>query len=221
MTGRFRFLPQGVRQRWPCAVMALLVAGLAGACSSPATDPTGPSPGPVGGVASPATVTTSPVRSAPAFDARSLALCTRIDLRPLAGLSVKVQSSDDKAPPSAPGSACLFELVAGGGRSASLRVEAATPASVEQAKLLYATTRDVTVMRPDGVVAGIGEEAEGFVRTSGSGRKTSEYMVRARSGNLVIKVWLAVTGTAATPKSTLAPPVRAIASATLALVPTI
>jgi hypothetical protein len=113
----------------------------------------------------------------------------------------------------------MFQLTTHDGHPATLLVEAATPQSVAQAKLLYAATAQVTVLRPEATVPGLGEQAEAFTRTSGSKVLKSEYLVHARAGNLVVKVWLAVNGTTTTATASLAEPTRQITAAVLALVP--
>jgi hypothetical protein len=200
--------------------VALTVVALAGGllgCSS-GTSPGGDrSPG--GALAptapGPATATTSASPAGPLFDAAGMALCDETDVAPLAGLGLRVRDTVGRPPPSAPGAACLIQLT-GSGRTGSLLVEAATPPSIEEATRLYDATRDVTVMRPAGDLAGVGERAEAFTGRSGAGGATAEYMIRARSGNLVVKVWLSVTGGSET---ALPAPVRRIAVATLAQVP--
>jgi len=74
-------------------------------------------------------------------------------------------------------------------------------------------------MTPDGALAGVGEEAEGFTKQSEPGYKYAEYLIHARRGNLVVKVWLAVGGNAFTPKDKLAAVTLAIAKGTLDRVP--
>jgi hypothetical protein len=200
--------------------VALTVAALAGGllgCSSE-TGPGGDrSPG---GALAPTTpgppAATSASPAGRLFDAAGMALCDQTDPAPLTGLGLRVRDTVSKPPPSAPGAACLIELT-GSGRTGSLLVEAATPASIEEATRLYDATGDVTVMRPAGDLAGVGERAEAFTRRSGAGGATAEYMVRVRSGNLVVKVWLSVTGGGS--ETALTAPVRRIAVATLAQVP--
>lgn len=155
----------------------------------------------------------------PRYDAVGVDLCQATDVTALAGLSLTVAGRQPRQPSSAPGAACLFDLRTEDGHDATLLVEAATLGSVERAKLLYAATRDVSVLSPDGAVPGLGDEAEAFARASGSGVTKSEYLLRARAGNLVTKVWLTVNGAAATPKASLAEPAKRITAATLAIVP--
>jgi hypothetical protein len=153
------------------------------------------------------------------YRATDLDLCTRTSLAPLADLSLTVQRTDPTPPRSAPGAACLFEMRTEDGHIASLRVEAATPPSIQEAQRLYRATEQVTVMQPDGSISGIGDEAEGFSKQSEPGFKYSEYLVQARTGNLVAEVWLAVGGKDFVPKQTLAARSRTILAATLAQVP--
>jgi hypothetical protein len=200
--------------------VAVLLGGLLGGllgCSPGAdgsNDPGGDRP-PAGGSVAPAQ-TPAQTPAGRLFDAAGMALCGKADPAPLNGLGLKVRDAVGKVPPSAPGAACLFEL-AGSGRTGSMLVEVATPPSVEEATRLYDATRSVTVMQPAGDVADLGERAEAFTRRSGSGGTTAEYMIRARSGNLVLKVWLAVNGFGS--EAALAAPVRGVAEATLEQVP--
>jgi hypothetical protein len=147
----------------------------------------------------------------PTYRATGLDLCRTTDLGPLADLSVTVRSTDP-APPSDPGSACEFVLRTGNGGDARLQVEAVSLATVEEAQSAYRGYVDVAAMTSDGAVPGLGDEAVGLA-------KESEYMVIARSGNLVLTVWLTVLGSPPTPKATLAAKVQALLAATLAAVP--
>ncbi|PYC65560.1 hypothetical protein C7C45_28230 [Micromonospora arborensis] len=148
-------------------------------------------------------------------------MCKRTDLRPLADLSLTVARTDPTPPLGRPGVACLFELRTKDGHEANLRVEASTPVSAEEARLLYRSTGQVTVMTPVGVIAGVGDEAEAFTRRSEPGFKYAEYMVHARMGNLVVKVWLAVGGASYVATETLAPKALTVLRATQAAVPTV
>ncbi|MCI4066102.1 hypothetical protein MRQ36_27565 [Micromonospora sp. R77] len=105
------------------------------------------------------------------------------------------------------------------GYQANLRVEASTPETVEDARRLYRATRDVTGMTPVGPVSGAGEEAEAFTKQSTPGFKYAEYMVHARAGNLVVKVWLAVGGTSYVSASMLAVKSLALLRAVQSAVP--
>ncbi|PZG02482.1 hypothetical protein C1I99_02330 [Micromonospora deserti] len=147
-------------------------------------------------------------------------LCGRTDLRPLADLALTVIRTDPKPPVGRPGAACLFEMRSSAGHEANLRVEASTPATVAEARLLYRGTQQATGMTPVGAVAEVGEEAEAFTKRSEPGFKYAEYLVHARTGNLVVKVWLAVGGESYAPTSTLAEKSLTILKATQAAVPT-
>lgn len=155
----------------------------------------------------------------PRYRADDLDLCRRVNLDPLAELKVTVQRRDPTPPPSGPGAACLFEMRTAGGQPASLRVAVETPATAAEAAAVYRATGRVTVMRPEGPVEGIGEQAEAYSRESEPGFKYAEYLIQARTGNLVVEVWLAVGGTAFTPKARLATAARAVLVATMAQVP--
>ena len=183
-----------------------------------------------GGAATPAARTTPSAVSAPAtgspapaagvsYDAANLDLCRDTDLTPLADLSLRVARTDPKPPLARQGSACLFEMRTADGHQANLRVEASSLTSAEEAGQLYRTTRQVTGMTPAGPVAGVGEEAEGFVKRSDPGFKYAEYLVHARSANLVVQVWLAVGGESYLPQDVLAVKALTILKATHAAVP--
>ncbi|MFG1840227.1 hypothetical protein ACGFH8_17470 [Micromonospora sp. NPDC049175] len=139
----------------------------------------------------------------------------------MAELSLTVARTDPTPPLGRPGVACLFDLRTKDGHEASLRVEASTPASAEEARLLYRSTGRVTVMTPAGGITGVGDEAEAFTRRSEPGYKYAEYMVNARTGNLVVKVWLAVGGASYVATETLAPKALTLLRATQAAVPTV
>jgi hypothetical protein len=194
--------------------LVLSVAGCSDGPDDPLTAPTAAATS-----AGPAASATTPGGLARRYDATHLDLCARTDRAPLAGLSLKLSRSEPRPPRSAPGAACLFDLRTTDGHEASLLVEASTLGSAEEAGRLYRATADVTGMTADGAIAGVGEEAEGFAKESDPGFKNSEYLVHARTGNLVVKVWLAVGGKAFTPKQRLADAVLPILKATLAVIP--
>lgn len=74
-------------------------------------------------------------------------------------------------------------------------------------------------MTPEGRLAGVGDEAEAFSKRSEPGAKYAEYLIHARRGNLVVKVWLAVAGDSFAAKEELAAAAMAITKDTFALVP--
>jgi len=190
------------------AVVAL--AGLAGCTGGDATPPP---------TATPAPLATSAVPSAAIYDATGLKLCQTTDLTPLKELGLSATKSDSKQPPSAPGSACLFSLKTKDGHEGSLLVEASTPESADQAKLLYKATGSVTDMVDEGPVSGLGEQAEGYSgQSTASGEKTTEYLVHAQTGNLVVKTFLTVGGDDYASKQSVAAPAREITAGTLLLI---
>jgi hypothetical protein len=68
----------------------------------------------------------------------------------------------------------------------SLRVEAPTLPTADEAGRLYRATQDVTVMSADGPIQRVAEEAEGFARDHDvGGVRYSEYLIHARRGDLV------------------------------------
>ncbi|MEH0981454.1 hypothetical protein [Micromonospora sp. CPCC 205556] len=174
--------------------------------------------------AAPEVSTSAPGASAsarkPSYTAVDVDLCARTDLRPLADLGVTVMRTDPKPPVGRPGAACLFEMRTKAGYQANLRVEASTPATEDEARSLYRSTRQVTGMTLVGAVADVGEEAEAFTKRSKPGFRYTEYMVHARSGNLVVKVWLAVGADSYPPTATLAGKSLAFLKATQTSVPT-
>ncbi|WP_237747064.1 hypothetical protein [Micromonospora lupini] len=200
-------------------LVVALVAVLATAACDGASAPVSP---PTAGAATSSVASTAPAASVgPVYRAQDLELCKRTDLRPLAELSLTVARTDPKPPLGQPGAACLFEMRTKDGHEASLRVEASTPANAEEARLLYRSTGRVTVMTPVGGISGVGDEAEAFTRRSEPGFKYAEYMVHARMGNLVVKVWLAIGGASYVATETLAPKALTLLRATQAAVPTV
>ena len=141
-------------------------------------------------------------------------------MKVVADLAPEVTREDPRPPLARPGAACLFEMRTKGGYQANLRVEASTLATADEARQLYRGTRRATGMTPAGAVPGLGEEAEAFTKRSSPGFKYAEYMVHARTGNLVVKVWLAVGGDSYVANSVLAEKSLTILRATQAAVPT-
>ncbi|TDC38698.1 hypothetical protein E1211_06450 [Micromonospora sp. 15K316] len=141
-------------------------------------------------------------------------------MEPLADLALTVTRTDPKPPVGRPGAACLFEMRTKAGYAANLRVEASTPATVDEARRLYRGTQQATGMTAVGSITDVGDEAEAFTKQSTPGFKYAEHMVHARSGNLVVKVWLAVGGESYAPTSSLAAKSLAILRATQEAVPT-
>jgi len=186
-------------------IAALVVVLPVGACSSTEVSAPPTTPAPV--VAS----ETGQPTGGPTYRATGMDLCRTTKLSPLDDLAVVVIRTDP-APPSDPGSACEFVLRNGTGQEARLQVEAVSLATVEQARSAYRGYVDVAAMTSDGAISGLGDEAVGLV-------KESEYMVIARSANLVLTVWLSAPGNPPIPKDKLAAMVKAVLAATLAGVP--
>ncbi|MGQ5262061.1 hypothetical protein ACTWLT_15035 [Micromonospora sp. ZYX-F-536] len=197
------------------ALVAVLTTAACDGSSAPAGAPTA-------GPTTSSVAATAPTASAgPIYRAQDLELCKRTDLRPLAELSLTVARTDPKPPLGHPGAACLFEMRTKDGHQANLRVEASTPASEQEARLLYRATAQVTVMTPAGRISGVGDEAEAFTKRSEPGFKYAEYMVHARTSNLVVKVWLALGGASYAATDTLASKALTFLRATQAAVPTL
>jgi hypothetical protein len=199
----------------------LLICGALGAtlavagCTAPRSgpSPSAPSSAPA---AAPSSLAPAPVL----YDARGLDLCARTDLGPVRDLAPTTKRTNPTPPPSGSGAACVFELTGPGGVEASLRVEASTLPTADEAGRLYRATQDVTVMSADGPIQGVAEEAEGYARDHDvGGVRYSEYLIHARRGNLVVKVFLSVGGDQSTPKEDLASRTLTITKTTLAAVP--
>ncbi|MDG4771791.1 hypothetical protein [Solwaraspora sp. WMMD792] len=203
LNGPYRLAPVAL-------ALAVLVGGCGGGSSLPELSP-------------PAFRTTTaeptPTPTGPRYGADGLDLCQLVDLDPLAALAVTVESTDPTPPRATPGAACLFKLVTRSGHLGSLRVEAATPATVADAERLYRDRGEFTVMLPEGGVPGLGDQAAAFARRTEPGFKYAEYMIHVRLANLMLLVWLAVGGNEFVPTAQLAAPARTIAEAALALVP--
>jgi hypothetical protein len=189
------------------SALALVLA--LSACTPPATAPT-PSAS--------AGATFSPGAPRYRYQEGKLNLCERTDLAPTAPLRLTVKSRNPAPPAAGPGEACLFEAASPSGKTSSLRVEAVVLAGAADAGRLYKAQRDITRMRPDGAIARLGEEAEGFALQTSPGFSSAEYRVHLRQDNLVIEVWLAVGGDDFVPKATLKPMAEAVAAATLSTV---
>jgi hypothetical protein len=183
----------------------LTVTGCTGGAPNPTMPPaTTAAPAPV-----------SPTPTGRTYQASALDLCNKTDLAPLADLSLKVEKRDDSPPNGGPGAACFFQLKTADGHLASLRVEAMVLGSQEEAVKAFNSQQNVTVLKPDATISGLGDQAEGRTLDSEpSGFKQSEYMVHLRSGNMTVKAWISVGGNAYTPKQTLATKAETIARAT-------
>ncbi|MEU5566783.1 hypothetical protein [Micromonospora musae] len=203
------------RPRALVALAALLaLAGCDG--NTPGGAPTGRAEAPTTGVGS-----TTPSAVERSYHAADLDLCARTSLEPLADLALTVTRTDPKPPVGRPGAACLFEMRTKAGYEANLRVEASTPATVDEARQLYRGTQQATGMTALGSLTDVGDEAEAFSKRSAPGFKYAEYMVHSRSANLVVKVWLAVGGDSYAPTSSLAAKSLAVLKATRQAVPTV
>jgi hypothetical protein len=194
----------GLKRFGLVVLAALTVAG----CTQ---EPPSPTPTPAASTAPEASA--SP--AGPTYKASTLDLCAKTDLAPLADLSLKLEGKDDSPPNGGPGAACFFKFKTAGGHLASLRVEAMAVSSAEEAEKAFKSQQNVSVMKSDGPVSGLGDQAEGRTLDSEPGFKQSEYMIHGRVGNLTFKAWLSVGGNAFTPKTTLAPKVNTIAKALL------
>lgn len=154
----------------------------------------------------------SPTAAALAYRYVDLDLCTVTDLAPLAGLKLTLKEKKRTLPlgrTKGEGEACLHEFTTAGGDVARLTVEAIPAKSVAEAEGIYKAAAQG--MQADGTVAGAWEQGEAATLNTTEGSKQTQYLVHVRSGNLTLKVWLAVNGDSYAAKDTLATPAKAIA----------
>jgi hypothetical protein len=104
------------------------------------------------------------------------------------------------------------------GNMSTLRVQAVVHSSVDEATRAFQAQQNVSNLKPDGPISGLGDQAEGRTLDSDQGFKQSEYMVHLRTANMTVKVWISLGAKAFTPKQTLAPKMDALARSTLATV---
>jgi hypothetical protein len=204
-----------MRHRVSVAVGAVLLTVTLSACKPDHPAPTVPA----GAPASTAPAGPSP-SATPAYRASGLDVCAQADRGPLAGLALTVDRTTPREPATGPGASCLFDLHTGDGHPATLLVDAITPATVDEAKDVYASARRVTAMTFDGDIPGVGDEADGFTANTQLDFKNAKYLAQGRIGNLVVEVGLSVGGDTFAPKETLATPAVAIVRSTMAKVPT-
>jgi len=115
---------------------------------------------------------------------------------------------------------CLFALRTREGDGADLLVQATALKSPEQARQFYRARLRRPIYKPDGNIGGIGDEADALsLQEHEPGFKRSEYIVETRSGNLVVEVFLGMSGSQFKDKATLAAKTTAILKSTLAMVP--
>ncbi|HEX6684949.1 MAG TPA: hypothetical protein VF062_19325, partial [Candidatus Limnocylindrales bacterium] len=98
--------------------------------------------------------------AAPAFKASALDLCHRTDIAPLADLSLKVDGTDN-SPPAGDGSVCLWRMRSADGNLSTLRVEAIVLPSAGDAARAFQAQQNVSVMKADTQIGGLGDQAEG------------------------------------------------------------
>ena len=187
---------------------ALTVSGCSGGDTPPPSTPQA-------GASSPA------VASGTVYKASSLDLCNRTDIKALtADLKLTVDGTDNSPSPEGPGAACLWRMKSADGNMSTLRVQAVVHSSADEATRAFHAQQNVTNLKPDGPISGLGDQAEGRTLDSESERgfKQSEYMVHLRTGNLTVKTWITLGAKEFTPKQTLATKMDALARATLTTV---
>jgi hypothetical protein len=190
-------------------VVALTLAG----CTDSDTPPPPPSPQP--GVSSPAAASATVYKEAP------LDLCTKTDVKTLVSdLKLTVDSTDNSPSAEGPGSACLWRMKSADGNMSTLRVQAVVHRSSDEAVRAFQAQQNVSNMKADGPISGLGDQAEGRTLDSDQGFKQSEYMVHLRTGNMTVKAWISLGAKDFTPKATLAAKMNELAKATLAAVST-
>lgn len=189
-------------------VAALTLAG----CSSSDTPP--PSP-PQTAASSPA----PPAASGTTYKQSPLDLCNNTDIKALIlDLRLVVDSTDNSPSAEGPGSACMWRMKSADGNMSTLRVQAVVHSSGDEATRAFQSQQNVSNMKADGPISGLGDQAEGRTLDSDQGFKQSEYMVHLRTGNMTVKAWISLGAKEFTPKQTLATKMTDLAKSTLTTV---
>lgn len=184
---------------------ALTVSG----CSGGETPPPTSSPQPAVSSAAPASAV---------YKVSPLDLCQATDIKALAAeLKLTVNGTDNSPSPEGPGAACLWRMKSADGNMSTLRVQAVVHSSAEEATRAFQAQQS-NILKSDGPISGLGDQAEGRTLDSDLGFKQSEYMVHLRTGNLTAKAWISLGAKAFTPKQTLATKMNELARTTLATV---
>jgi hypothetical protein len=161
----------------------------------------------------------APAASGTVYKVSSLDLCERTDVKALTtDLKLTVDGTDNSPSPEGPGSACLWRMKSADGNMSTLRVQAVVHSSADEATRAFQAQQNVTNLKPDGPINGLGDQAEGRTLDSDQGFKQSEYMVHLRTGNMTMKVWISLGAKAFTPKATLAVKMNELARTTLTTV---
>ncbi|HZM75808.1 MAG TPA: hypothetical protein VFC19_08785 [Candidatus Limnocylindrales bacterium] len=168
---------------------------------------------------SPRAKASSPAASSTVYQESSLDLCGGTDIKALTSdLKLTVDSTDNSPSAEGPGAACMWRMKSADGNLSSLRVQAVVHRSADGAIRAFQAQQNVSNMKSDGPISGLGDQAEGRTLDSDQGFKQSEYMVHLRTGNMTVKVWISLGAKDFTPKATLATKMDALARATLATV---
>jgi hypothetical protein len=199
--------------------MGLSRFGIAGAVFVVALTVSGCSGGDTPPPSSPQASASSAAASATVYKASSLDLCNNTDIKALtADLKLTVDSTDNSPSPEGPGAACMWRMKSADGNLSTLRVQAVVHSSVDEATRAFQAQQNVSNMKSDGPISGLGDQAEGRTLDSDQGFKQSEYMVHLRTGNMTVKVWISLGAKAFTSKQTLATKMDGLARTTLATV---
>jgi hypothetical protein len=187
--------------------VALTLAG----CTGSETPPPSSSPQPA--ASSPAAASATVYKESP------LDLCAQTDVKALtADLKLTVDSTDNSPSPEGPGAACMWRMKSADGNMSTLRVQAVVHRSADEATRAFQAQQNVSNLKADGPISGLGDQAEGRTLDSDQGFKQSEYMVHLRTGNMTVKAWISLGAKEFTPKATLAAKMDALARTTLTTV---
>jgi len=202
------------RRHLPVVLAALTTLALA-ACTGGTPTSTASSAVPAGSPSA----TASPTRAAAAYRYVDLDLCTVTDLAPLAGLKLTLKEKKRSLPlgrNQGEGETCLHEFTTAGGDVARLTVEAVLAKTMAEAEVIFPVA--ARGMQSDGSLTGGWDQGEAATLNTLEGSKQTQYLVHLRSGNLYLRVWLAVNGDSYVAKDKLAGPAKAIAEQTYATV---
>jgi hypothetical protein len=152
------------------------------------------------------------------YKASPLDLCQLTDIKALAAdLKLTVNGNDNSPSPEGPGAACLWRMKSADGNMSTLRIQAVVHSSEDEATRAFQAQQS-NILKSDGPISGLGDQAEGRTLDSDVGFKQSEYMVHLRTGNLTAKAWISLGAKEYTPKQTLATKMNELARTTLATV---
>ncbi|NUT31843.1 MAG: hypothetical protein HOV79_02100 [Hamadaea sp.] len=156
----------------------------------------------------------SPTQAAVAYKYVDLDLCEMTDVAPLSSLKLTLKSKKRSVPlgyTKGQAESCLREFTTADGHVARLTVEAIPAKSTDAAEAVYAAAAQG--MQVDGPVTGAWEQGEAATLNTTEGSKQAQYLIHVRTGNLHLKVWLAVGGDSYVAKDKLAGPAKAFTDA--------